>query len=383
MFFCIQARRRVAFALGVALCGGLVGAAPAWADDSIGVLAPGSAKQAPERAEAAKAAKTTPEQPPQPGQGPQLSPGHGAEPQRGAQKAGGPEQVGPSATLQDKERAQEGEPERAAQTEREKEHEKEHEKEREREREKEHIRQIHLNALVEHLSKPAQDLRDQCRFESDIATPAPKGLVALTFDDGPEPEQTPHILEVLARHGVPATFFLIGEKMQRHPELVQMVLAHKEHMIASHSWSHPNFHEISPDTQQTEIQRGLDQMPARLTPKLYRYPYGNATCFGNDLLHSQGYRIVGWHVDSCDWAFDRNGTVALHEALSCGVAPQYRSDFVGHVAASVRERHGGIVLMHEIHPKTLAQLNEVIEAIQKDGYTFVRLDDPRLQPSLR
>lgn len=252
----------------------------------------------------------------------------------------------------------------------------------EHEHEHAQIRQVHLKKLYEKASKTPEMLREQCRFESDIATAPSAGLVALTFDDGPDPEHTEHILEVLDHYGIYATFFFIGEKMQQYPVLVQKVLA-RHHMIASHSWDHPNFHDIDDGTQKSEILRGLAQMPKNPSLKLYRYPYGNSTCYGNELLHAQGYSIVGWHVDSCDWAFDRTGTVALHEAVSCGVAVQYRSDFVGHVAAAVRERHGGIVLMHEIHPNTLAKLSDVIDAIRKDGYSFTRLDDPRFASSLR
>jgi len=247
----------------------------------------------------------------------------------------------------------------------------------------EQLRQAHLNRLYERMTNTPEALHQRCRFESDISTPPPSGLVALTFDDGPDPEHTEQILAVLDHYDIPATFFLIGEKMRKYPELVQKLMASKRHMIASHSWSHPNFHELGDESQKSEILRGLEQMPEDPALKIYRYPFGNSTCYGNELLHAQGYRIVGWHVDSCDWAFDRTGSVALHEAVSCGVAAQYRSDFVGHVASAVRERHGGIILMHEIHPNTLARLSEVIEAIRKDGYGFTRVDDPRLAASLR
>jgi peptidoglycan/xylan/chitin deacetylase (PgdA/CDA1 family) len=245
------------------------------------------------------------------------------------------------------------------------------------------IKQAHLRRLVERLTKAPDTLREQCRFESDIASPPPAGLVALTFDDGPDEAHTEQILKVLAEHDIPATFFMIGARMAQHPELVDKVRASKRHLIASHSWSHPNFHDLSDDVQKAEIIKGLAQMPASDALKIYRYPFGNATCFGNALLHEQGYRIVGWHVDSCDWAFDRTGSVALHEAVSCGVAAQNRSNFVGHVIDAVHERHGGILLMHEIHGNTLAHLGELIDALLKDGYTFVRVDDPRLATALR
>ena len=244
-------------------------------------------------------------------------------------------------------------------------------------------RQAHLTRLYERLTIDPQELKRQCRFESDISTPPPAGLVALTFDDGPDPERTEQILEVLDRYDIPATFFFIGEKMEKYPEVVAKVLARKRHLIGSHSWSHPNFHDIGETAQTGEIMRGLAQMPGDARIKIYRYPYGNSTCAGNQLLSTQGYRIVGWHVDTCDWAFDRTGSVDVHEALSCGVLPQYRNDFVGHVASAVRARRGGIVLMHEIHANTLAKLSQVIEEIRRDGYLFTRLDDPLLEPSLR
>jgi peptidoglycan/xylan/chitin deacetylase (PgdA/CDA1 family) len=245
------------------------------------------------------------------------------------------------------------------------------------------IRSAHLSRLDERLAIPTEDLRERCRFESDIATAPPSGLVALTFDDGPDAEHTRPILSILEHYGVPATFFLIGEKAEKHPELVQAIMADGRHLIGSHSWSHPNFHDLPEQDQTEEIEKGAAALPAGLSPRLFRYPYGNSSCAANDLLHGQGFAIVGWHVDSCDWAFDRTGTVDAKEAVSCGVSSQYRGDFVGHVAATVRARRGGIVLLHEIHEITPARLGEVIEEIRRDGFTFIRLDDPRLVESLR
>jgi peptidoglycan/xylan/chitin deacetylase (PgdA/CDA1 family) len=237
--------------------------------------------------------------------------------------------------------------------------------------------------LEERLTSSIEDLREQCRFESDVATAPPAGLVALTFDDGPDAEHTRQILSILDRYSVPATFFLIGEKVEKHPELVQAILADGRHLVGTHTWSHPNFHELAADAQVEEIKKGAATLPAGLSSHFFRYPYGNSSCSANDYLHGQGYSIVGWHVDSCDWAFDRTGTVDAKEAVSCGVASQYRGDFVGHVAATVRARRGGIVLLHEIHEITPARLGEVIEEIRHDGFTFIRLDDPRLAESLR
>jgi peptidoglycan/xylan/chitin deacetylase (PgdA/CDA1 family) len=249
-------------------------------------------------------------------------------------------------------------------------------------------RRAHLTRLQERIDKSVETLHQSCRFESEIATPPPHQLVALTFDDGPEPVLTDHILDVLTRHEVPATFFVIGEKAARHPELVQRMRELPGGRVGNHSWSHPNFHDIGVVTQDEEIDRADNLLAAMQAPdpkrdKLFRYPYGNSSCEANDHVRAAGYRIVGWHVDSCDWAFDGDGKVDAHEALSCGVMPPFRHDFLGHVTASVRAYRGGIVLLHEIHHNTVHQLEELIVRLKADGFVFTTPDDPAFFRSLR
>jgi peptidoglycan/xylan/chitin deacetylase (PgdA/CDA1 family) len=247
------------------------------------------------------------------------------------------------------------------------------------------IRRHHLSRLNEKLNTPPQQLADNCRFESDIATRPPGRRVALTFDDGPEPGQTEHILAVLEKYNITAAFFMIGEKMQRHPDLVERVRAAHHQVIGNHSWNHPNFHEISAADQAAEVLREeplLAPAPAG-EQKLFRYPFGNASCETNALVRSRGYKIVGWHIDSCDWAFEKTGAVDFQEATSCGVLPQFHTDYVGHVVSAVRARNGGIILMHEIHPNTVGRLEEIIVQIQSDGFAFGSVLDADFQPSLR
>jgi peptidoglycan/xylan/chitin deacetylase (PgdA/CDA1 family) len=247
------------------------------------------------------------------------------------------------------------------------------------------IRRHHLSRLNEKLNTPPQVLADNCRFESDIATRPPARRVALTFDDGPEPGQTEQILAVLEKYRITAAFFMIGEKMQRHPDLVAQVRAAHQQVIGNHSWNHPNFHEIGVAEQAQEVLR---EEPLLATPdagavRLFRYPFGNASCETNALVRTRGYRIVGWHIDSCDWAFEKTGAVDFQEATSCGVLPQYRGDYVGHVISAVRARNGGIILLHEIHPNTVRQLEQIIVQIQADGFAFGSVLDPEFAPSLR
>ena len=246
------------------------------------------------------------------------------------------------------------------------------------------LRHAHLVRLREHLETPEEDLHRSCRFESDIATLPPEGVVALTFDDGPEPGHTEAILAVLARHRAPATFFLIAEKAKAHPELVAMARALPGAVIGNHSWSHPNFHDIPAEAQVKEV----DTADALLHPDLgatplFRYPYGNSTCETNERVRTLGYRIVGWHVDSCDWAYDGPNGLTAAEALSCGVLAPYRHDFVGHVLASVRAHRGGVVLMHETQHISVDNLETLITRLEGEGYRFATPAAPEFASSLR
>lgn len=244
------------------------------------------------------------------------------------------------------------------------------------------IREHHLRRLDARLMISAHALSQSCRYESEVSTRPPEKTVALTFDDGPDPEHTDFILDVLKRYQIPATFFLIGQKAQQHPELVAKITA-AHHLIGNHSWDHPNFHEIPVPEQADEVERTELLLKGESTSRLFRYPYGNSTCQTNDLVRQHGYRIVGWHVDSCDWAFDRTGSVDSREAMSCGVLPQNTSDFVEHVVATVRAHNGGIVLLHEIHPNTLKRLEDIVVRLKREGYTFSSIDAEPWQPSLR
>ncbi len=246
------------------------------------------------------------------------------------------------------------------------------------------MRHTHLVRLREHLEKPEEELHRTCRFESDIATLPPEGVVALTFDDGPEPGHTEAILAVLARHRVPATFFLIAEKAKAHPELVELARALPGAVIGNHSWSHPNFHDIAVEEQAREVGSADALLRADLgaTP-LFRYPYGNSSCETNERVHTLGYRIVGWHVDSCDWAFDGPRGLTASEALSCGVLPAYRHDFLGHVVANVRAHRGGVVLMHETHDISVDNLDALIVKLEAEGYRFSTPAAQEFEASLR
>lgn len=242
------------------------------------------------------------------------------------------------------------------------------------------------NVAAQPESAPARPAppRPACRFESVILKAPPQGLVNLTFDDGPRVGATEAILEVLDRYRIPATFFLVGNQAQKNPQLTARLKAHPRALIGNHSWSHADFHRIGSGRQVDEVQRTdavleLKDEPARL----FRFPYGNASCSAKAKLHELGYQVVGWHVDSCDWGFDKTGSVGLGAARRCRVDPAHRDQFVEHVVAAVKARGGGIVLMHESHANTLAKLEEVVQRLIAEGFQFAPLTHPAFLSALR
>ena len=221
-----------------------------------------------------------------------------------------------------------------------------------------------------------------CPYESDIAKKPPFKTVSLTFDDGPSPARTEFVLSILEKYNIPGAFFLIGQSAKKHPELVRKIAFSGRHLIGNHSWEHPNFHGIDVEQQQAEIAQAEQEMRAYTEEKYFRYPYGNSTCESNAFLRQMDYKIVGWHVDSCDWAFDKTGRVSEHDAQICEVKPHNLSSFINHTTDALNERGGGILLLHEIHPNTLMLLEPLIVRLLAEGFRFVRVDSEAFHASM-
>ncbi|MGA9520012.1 MAG: polysaccharide deacetylase family protein, partial [Myxococcaceae bacterium] len=127
--------------------------------------------------------------------------------------------------------------------------------------------------------------------------------VALTFDDGPHPERTPAILDCVARHGVRATFFLVGERARRSPRLVRRI-ADEGHSVANHSWSHRVLVGADDRRLFDEVDRTQQVLADLLgrAPTLFRPPYGFTTCSLERILRERHLTPVFWSVDSFDFA---------------------------------------------------------------------------------
>lgn len=221
-----------------------------------------------------------------------------------------------------------------------------------------------------------------CGNAFNIHTPPPGRKVVMTFDDGPD-RLTPGLLDVLKKHKVRATFFVVGGMAVKGRGI--LARAQREgHLVASHSWSHPNF----PKTPLAKQLKQIDDTEKEIAlyaakPKLFRFPYGSGTCDAWDYLVGKKYGVVGWHVDSCDWGFNKTGAVDEKTAKICGVSPGNRANFFRHVIDSVEASRGGIILFHDaFRTRTVPQMESIIIELKSRGYTFANLDDREFRDSI-
>jgi peptidoglycan-N-acetylglucosamine deacetylase len=194
------------------------------------------------------------------------------------------------------------------------------------------------------------------------------GLVALTFDDGPDPVWTPKILDILKRENVPATFFVIGENAVSEPGIVRRIVA-EGHEIGNHSFTHPNLGEERPDTARLEIaatERAIESITGHST-RLFRAPFmGDAEPSTPDELgavlsaQNLGYMSIGLHVDPLDWQEPSADTIVARTVAGVTGTDEFSS--------------GQVVLLHDAggdRQATVDALPRIIEELRAKGYRFV------------
>ena len=127
-----------------------------------------------------------------------------------------------------------------------------------------------------------------------------KPLIALTFDDGPDPSSTPAVIEILERHGAQGTFFMRGEAAARHPDLVRRV-AEGGHDVGNHTWSHPVLPRLPGRERRREMRACQDVIEAHNRSRLFRPPYlAQSRASRCDSLRLR-MRVIFSNVDSHDW----------------------------------------------------------------------------------
>jgi peptidoglycan/xylan/chitin deacetylase (PgdA/CDA1 family) len=126
-------------------------------------------------------------------------------------------------------------------------------------------------------------------------------MLALTFDDGPDPRGTPAVLDALAHAGVRATFFVLGERVRSHPDLVERVLA-EGHDVQAHGYGHPRHPDVNEQDVAADIDAALAELARHaVAPVLWRAPFGHLAPFSRALAEQRGLRLAGWTHDTHDW----------------------------------------------------------------------------------
>jgi peptidoglycan/xylan/chitin deacetylase (PgdA/CDA1 family) len=177
-------------------------------------------------------------------------------------------------------------------------------------------------------------------------------VVALTFDDGPHPELTPKLLDILRQQGVRATFYVIGRSVDAYPEIARRIVA-EGHEIANHTYNHPHLTKVSAARLDSEMTRTTEAI-VRATgrrPTNMRPPYGAINPrVEQAILQKHGLDVIMWSVDPLDWR--RPGASVVRQRLVDGATP------------------GGILLAHDIHPGTIEAMPGTISDLKAKGYGF-------------
>jgi peptidoglycan/xylan/chitin deacetylase (PgdA/CDA1 family)/uncharacterized caspase-like protein len=203
----------------------------------------------------------------------------------------------------------------------------------------------------------------------------PAKSIVLTFDDGPHPRYTDEILAALKKYNARALFFDVGKnlgtvssqnevKLSTNSNVSKRVLE-AGHLLANHSYSHPDLTKLSPADQSREISNTLLLLEKVIgaKPTLFRPPYGAKNAAVRKEVESLGLKSILWTLDSMDWA----------DPIS--------ESIVQRVLAQVTAAKKGVLLMHDIHKQSAAALPRILEELSKQGYTFMTLDGDRFVPS--
>lgn len=192
---------------------------------------------------------------------------------------------------------------------------------------------------------------------SFVRTPRLPNGMALTIDDGPSPQWTPRVLDLLARYHVHATFCLIGEQVREYPELVRRIVE-EGHTLCDHTWDHDELlPQKSAGTVEGEIRSAYDaivEASGGVKPTYYRAPGGNWSPEMIEDARDLGMVCLNWSVDPVDWS--RPGTDKIVSVVLKNTAP------------------GDVVLMHDgggDRSQSLDALDVILPTLLDRGYSFV------------
>ncbi len=195
-----------------------------------------------------------------------------------------------------------------------------------------------------------------------LHAPDYRPCVALTFDDGPDGVYTPRVLDVLKDYGVPATFFLLGQNMENHPQVARRIIE-EGHAVGNHSYSHPDLRKLTAsEAYQNQVNKTQQVFKDILDyePLYFRPPYGALTDEQIEMLGAEGFIIVNWSIETFDWSAALNNPAGILERVN-----RYHHE-------------GAVILMHSAggnRSTTVEALPLIIESLREKGYEFITIPE--------
>ena len=202
------------------------------------------------------------------------------------------------------------------------------------------------------------DINLPSQFPSDIGISHRRGrtdlpYIAMTFDDGPHPQNTPRLLDMLRERNIKATFYVIGRSVDMYPHIVRRMVA-EGHEVGNHTWTHRNLTGLSNASIRTEMDRTRDVIISAcgVKPRTMRPPYGALRESQRSWIFKEyGYPTIMWNVDPRDWT--RPGVSVVTSRILD------------------KTMNGSIVLAHDLHKPTVDAMPATLDGLLKRGFQFV------------
>ena len=177
-------------------------------------------------------------------------------------------------------------------------------------------------------------------------------VIALTFDDGPHEILTPRLLNVLKKYNVTCTFYVMGIKVNMHPEIIKRAID-EGHEIGNHGWDHPVMSKISREVLHNQINSTnvVINNAINMNPATMRPPYGKTNGGMNKFLAiNENLPVILWSLDIIDWKFPST------------------DEIVNRITQHIQP--GDIILAHDIFKNTIESMPNLLEAVLKLGFKF-------------
>ena len=211
--------------------------------------------------------------------------------------------------------------------------------------------EIPVNNLYKYINERYLKGEDLEKYNEYIKKRSRK-VVALTFDDGPNPNTTPVALELLKKYNAKATFFMVGRSVAGNEDIIKQVVA-EGHQIGNHSWSHPLLTKVTLEQAKSQINDTTEVLKKASGQDVHimRPPYGG---INSAIQAAVSQSFILWDVDTLDWK-NRNTASIMKEVQ--------------------KTQSGSIILMHDIHQTSIDALPSVLQYLTEQGFELVTIDE--------